>query len=135
MLRVVSIFFIFISFGFTAEKVYVKNYYQSGKMKSEGWSIENKKVDYWFYYFENGNVKQEGHYLNDKKTKWWIFYNSNKEIIKKCEFENDIMEGLCIVYKDGDIIGAEKYAKGKKIKYWNSVSEFKKDNDFSMLND
>jgi hypothetical protein len=45
------------------------------------------------------------------------------------------MEGFCIVYKKGDVIRAEKYVKGKKIKHWNSLSEFKKDNDFSMIND
>ncbi len=135
MVKAIYIFFLLLSFGFTTDKIYVKNYYENGKMKTEGWMLQNKKIDYWFYYFDNGNVKQEGHYLNGKKTKWWIFYNSNEEVIKKSEFKNDLMEGFCIIYKNGDIIRAEKYVKGKKIKNWNSLSEFKKDNDLSMLND
>lgn len=101
-------------------------------MESEGWLNQNQKVDYWFYYFENGNKKAEGHFEENKKCKWWVFYKSNKQIDKKSEFENDQLNGLTLIYQKNNIIRAEKYAMGKKLKEWNSLSEFKKDNKISF---
>ncbi|MBF2709605.1 toxin-antitoxin system YwqK family antitoxin [Flavobacterium soyangense] len=117
----------------SGQKVYFKEYFGNGKIKSEGWLIEGQKVDYWLYYYENGDKKEEGHFANNKKSKWWIFYNIKDEVSKKCEFANDKMHGLCLIYKDGAIIRAEKYQMGKKIKQWNSIKEFKKDNPIYLL--
>jgi antitoxin component YwqK of YwqJK toxin-antitoxin module len=114
-------------FSISEEKRYSKNYFPNGNLKSEGWIKENHKVNYWFYYFENGNKKEEGHYGEDKKNKWWIFYNPNGEILKKTEFKNDQMDGLCIIYKQGKIIKAEKYKLGKKVHEWNTLSAYQKD--------
>jgi antitoxin component YwqK of YwqJK toxin-antitoxin module len=122
----IAIFLIFLQAS--AQKSYYKDSYENGKPKSEGWISQDIKIDYWFFYYENGNKKEEGHYINNKKTKWWIFYNTEEQIIKKCEFFNDKMNGYCIIYKDGEIIRVEKYKMGKKIKSWDSVSEFKKEN-------
>lgn len=105
----------FLLFFQTNEKSYFKNYHENGKLKSEGWMFQNQKVDYWFYYFENGIKKEEGHYKNNQKVKWWIFYDIKEEIIKKCEYKNDKLDGLSIIYSEGDIIRAEKYKLGKKI--------------------
>ncbi len=135
MQKLLYILFLFIIFGFQSDKIYLKNYFDNHNMKSEGWSQNNKKVNYWFFYYENGNKKEEGHFRDNKKVDWWIFYNPNKTIIKKCQFKNDKIEGICILYKNDVIIGAEKYLKGNKIKQWNNISEFKKDNDISILND
>jgi antitoxin component YwqK of YwqJK toxin-antitoxin module len=88
----------------------------------------NKKQDYWFFYNENGFKKEEGHYENDKKVAWWIFYSSKNKIIKKSEYSNDKLNGFSIIYDNGEIIKAEKYNQGKKIKEWESIAEFKKDN-------
>lgn len=131
-----KVFFILILFTFfqvSAQKIYFKEYYDNGKIKSEGWLNQNKKVNYWFYYFENGNKKEEGHFINNKKCEWWISYNSEEQINKKCEFENDQLNGFSIFYKSSQIIRVEKYFMDKKIKEWNSVKEFKKDNKLSFL--
>jgi antitoxin component YwqK of YwqJK toxin-antitoxin module len=127
------ILFLLTVFQVSGQKTYSKEYYDSGKLKSEGWLNQNQKVDYWFYYFENGNKKQEGHFKNNQKCKWWIFYDSNEEINKKCEFENDLINGLSLFYRNSQIIRAEKYSMGKKINEWNSLSEFKKDNNIKFL--
>lgn len=119
-------------FQFSDDKIYVKNYFDNGQMKSEGWMKKNQKEGYWFSYYENGNKKEEGHFKNNKKAKWWIYYNVNEGIEKKCEFENDVMNGYCIIYFNGDVVRGEKYQSGKKIKQWNSLSEFKKDNSISQ---
>ncbi|MDG2431139.1 hypothetical protein [Flavobacterium sp.] len=112
----------------TAEKTYYKDYYENGKIKSEGWILDNQKVDYWFYYYENGKKKEEGHYNKNKKVQWWLYYDANEIILKKAEFKNNIQEGLTLVYKNGSLVKAEKYLKGVKIKEWTSLSKYKRDN-------
>jgi antitoxin component YwqK of YwqJK toxin-antitoxin module len=128
MRKVFYILIIFTFFQASAQKKYQKTYFKNGQLESEGWLNQNQKVDYWFYYFENGNKKEEGHYAANKKCKWWVFYKSNEEINKKSEFENDQLNGLSLFYKKNKITRAEKYSMGKKLKEWNSISEFKKDN-------
>lgn len=132
MRKIIYILFLFVFIQVSAQKVYHKTYFKNGRMQSEGWLNENQKVDYWFYYFENGNKKEEGHYEANKKYKWWIFYRTNKEIDKKSEYENDLLNGFSLIYKKNSINRAEKYASGKKLKEWNSLSEFKKDNKISF---
>ena len=119
------------SFGQT--KLYIKNYFENGKIESEGWMINNQKTNYWFYYFDNGNKKEEGHYLSNKKTKWWITYDDNEVIQKKCHFLDDKLEGLMFVYENGKIIRAEKYKMNIKIKQWHSIAAFRKDNILTSL--
>ena len=129
-------FYILLTFTFfqvSGQKFYSKEYYDNGKLKSEGWLNQNQKVDYWFYYFENGNKKEEGHFINNKKCKWWIFYNPNEEITKKCEFKNGLINGFSLFYRNSHIIRAEKYFMGNKTNEWNSLSEFKKDNNINFL--
>lgn len=128
MLKSFYILFLFSSFLVSGQRTYFKEYYPNGKLKSEGWISQNQKTDYWFFYNENGSKREEGHYVNNKKCKWWIFYNANEEIRMKCEFEYDKMNGLCLIYKRGEIIRAEKFQDNQKNKQWNSIDEFKKDN-------
>ena len=132
MKKALYILFLFVCIQVSGQRTYQKNYFKNGKMESEGWLNQNQKVDYWFYYYENGNKKEEGHYEANKKNKWWIFYKSNKAIDKKSEFENDQLNGFSLIYQKNSIIRAEKYSMGKKLKEWNSLSEFKKDNKISF---
>ena len=94
----------------------------------EGWIIDGKKNNYWFYYFETGLKKEEGHYCNNQKTNWWIYFDKKQRIIKKCEYKKNVLNGLTIIYINGKIVSAEKYIMGIKIKSWDNLYEFKKDN-------
>ena len=132
MKKAIYILIIFTFFQASAQRNYTKTYFKNGQLQAEGWLSKNKKVDYWFYYYENGYKKEEGHYEANKKCKWWVFYESNKEINKKSEFEDDQLNGFSLFYKKNKIIRAEKYSMGKKIKEWNSISEFKKDNTINF---
>lgn len=109
------------------EKLYNKTYYSNGNLASEGWTLDNKKIDYWFYYYENGKKKCQGKYKENKKVNWWIVFNSDGNILKKCEFKNDVLNGLCIIYDNDKIICAEKYENGIKKKQYFSIEEYKKD--------
>lgn len=137
MFQIKNIIFIFLiinlSNSFGQSRIYVKNYFENGHIESEGWIKDNQKVEYWFFYFENGNKKEEGHFANNKKTKWWITYDEKEIIQKKCQFLNNKLEGLAIVYKNGSIIRAEKYKMSIKIKQWETISEFRKDNMLTSL--
>jgi antitoxin component YwqK of YwqJK toxin-antitoxin module len=119
--------------SFGQSKTYVKNYFENGQIESEGWTKNNQKVDYWFYYYENGNKKEEGHYLDNKKTKWWLSYDDKEVLQKKCQFANNQLEGICVIYKNGNIIRAEKYKMNIKIKQWESLSAYRKDNTLTSL--
>lgn len=128
MLKFFTIVLFLTAFGISDTKTYIKNYHSNGNLKEEGWLINDKKVDYWFYYYENGFKKEEGHYKNNQKTNWWIFYNEKQIVTKKCEFKKDKLNGLTIVYSNGEIAKAEKYSNGKKIKTWTDLAAFRKDN-------
>ncbi len=133
MFKVIYIYILFATFQLSGDKSYIKNYHENGQIKSEGWINNNLKDGYWFTYYENGLKKEEGHFKNNKKIKWWIFYDIKSNIEKKCEFENDKMNGYSITYLNGDPIRGEKYKFGKKVKQWNSLSEFKKDNFIALV--
>ena len=128
MFKSICVIILLTFFGNNSQKIYQKDYFANGYIKSEGWIVKKQKVDYWFFYYDNKSKKEEGHYLNNQKNNWWIFYNQKGEVVKKCEFLKDKMNGLCIVYDRGQIIRAEKYAFGKKVNQWTTIAEFKKDN-------
>lgn len=118
---------------FCQSKIYEKKYFENGQIESEGWIQEDQKIDYWYFYYENGNKKEEGHFTYNKKTKWWLSYDDNEILQKKCQFYNDKLEGLVIIYRNGSIIRAEKYKMNMKIKQWETISAFRKDNTLTSL--
>ncbi len=120
------------SFGVSDTKSYIKNYHPNGKLKEEGWLLNNQKQEYWFFYYENGLKKEEGHYQNNQKVNWWIFYDEKQKITRKCEYKANKLNGITIVYNKGEITKAEKYSNGKKIKTWTDIDEFKKDNNYLL---
>ena len=132
MLKYITILFFLTSFGISDNKTYTKTYHPNGKLKEEGWILNDKKTDYWFYYYENGLKKEEGHYKDNQKTNWWIYYNEKQNITKKCEYKSNKLNGITIVYNKGEIIKAEKYTNGKKIKTWTDLDAFKKDNNYLL---
>ena len=54
-----------VSFNTFAERVYIKNYFDNGIMKSEGWTENNKKIEHWKYYHTNGKLEKAGDYKID----------------------------------------------------------------------
>lgn len=127
-MKYLAIIFLALMCSSFSKKEYVKTYYSNGNMKEEGWLLNGKKTEYWFYYYESGSKRCEGHYKNNLKVNWWVFYDSNGKIIKKAEFNQDVQNGFTIVYKNEEIVLAEKYKNGIKLKSWKTLSDFKKDN-------
>ena len=61
------------------KKSYQKNYYENGKIKSEGWLYNNLKNGFWRFY-KNNQLVLEGKYLNNKKKGTWKIYDETGKI-------------------------------------------------------
>lgn len=151
-------FFLVCSFQSSSDAIYTRTFFASGEIKSEGWSSNGLKTNYWKNYFQNGKIASEGHYENNKKTKywkffnedgqlvkeghyaegkkykWWLFYDQDGHINHKCQLMNGKKNGYCLKYKNQKLTSAEKYKNGEKIKEWFSFASFKRDNNLADLN-
>lgn len=147
----------FLLLVISTNKFYHRDYYENGKLMSQGWKIENSKEDfwkyyhdngklmsqghykkndkigYWYFYNTNGTLEMEGHFKNNQKVKWWLFYDKKGKVNHKCQLKDGIKNGYCLKYMDEELTSAEKYRNGKKIKEWFSFSSFKKENKLSDL--
>lgn len=139
------------------KRTYYKEFYETGKIKKEGWLENGEKCDYWkfyhptgkisekgdyktnlrkgYWYFfdEKGKITQEGHYENGNKTDWWSFYDANEKVNHKCQLSQGKKNGYCLKYMNEKLKSAVKYEDGKKVKEWYSFSSFKKENKLSDL--
>ncbi|MEK6153351.1 hypothetical protein WIW50_08825 [Flavobacteriaceae bacterium 3-367] len=138
-------------------RVYQKDYYQSGTLRSEGWQNGQNKVGYWKFYHENGVKSEQGHYLRDqrenywhfydprgrllkqghyhkgKEVDWWLFYDARGKVNHKCQLKDGIKNGYCLKYMNEKLTSAEKYSNGRKIKEWFSFRSFQRENKLSDL--
>lgn len=132
------------------EKKFVRIFDAQDNIQSQGWMLNNEKVDFWTFYHPNGNILKKGHYNHDKKTGYWYFYNENKMLLKegaftndyannwwifyndtgkkKIQYKNGVKEGYALVYKNNSLEKAERYSENKKTGEWTSYLVFKKDN-------
>ncbi|WP_430909592.1 toxin-antitoxin system YwqK family antitoxin [Maribacter sp. 2-571] len=159
LIKILLIGFFTFSFGTAEAKMgkYHKEFYRTGKTKSEGWLINGQKSGYWRFYHPNGRVsekghyekgkrkdywyfytprgvrQQEGHYKKGQMADWWLFYDDRGKVNHKCQLNYGKKNGYCLQYKNSKLASAEKYKNGKKIKAWYSLSSFKKENKLSDL--
>ncbi len=132
-------------------KTYIKEYFNDGGIKQEGWLISNAKTDYWFFYYENGKTKEEGFYNANQRNKywkfykidgtrqmegrfkndlpygWWVFYLNDK-VEKKVEYHEGKKNGYAFYFSKGDILKVEKYKNDIKTGEWTDYPTFKRDN-------
>jgi len=135
-----------------AVKLYAKDYYANGQLKSEGWSMgdmkvkywkfyhsngtiaakghfsSNKKTGYWYFYREDGSLEREGHYNSDIAEKWWIFYDLAERNKEKVEYQNNKKNGYSLVYKGRKLVKVKKYRNDQRIGEWTDKKSFKRDN-------
>ena len=112
---------------------YWKFYYKNGHLKKEGNFKENRSTKYWYFYRKNGTLEKEGHFVRGKKSKWWLFYDIDGFINHKCQLKNNQKNGYCLRYNQQELVKAEKYQQGKKIKEWTNLASFKKENNLFDL--
>ena len=74
----ISFLFVFVlPLTTNKESQYYKDFYESGKPKSEGWFVDGKKTGYWKFYHGNGKTSEQGHYKYNRREKYWYFYSPN----------------------------------------------------------
>ena len=159
MIKIVLLLTFFLSFGNPSEKKneYRKEYYQTGEVKSQYWLkngaetgywrfyhhngklsekghyTNGKWSSYWYFFAKNGKLQEEGHYANGAKVKRWLFYDLLGKVSHKCQLSDGKKNGYCIIYKNNNMVEAEKHQDGKRIMAWSSFSGFKEENKLSDL--
>lgn len=141
---------LFINNDQAENKIYIKEYYESGVLKAEGWQQNGIKEDYWIYYNPNKSVSQKGHYLRGKFNLYWFFYSKDGSLVKegkfnqglengwwviyhgkrieKVKYNKGMKEGFALIYENDKIVKAEKYLHNNKTGEWTSLFKFKNDN-------
>ncbi|GGG18198.1 hypothetical protein GCM10011344_18540 [Dokdonia pacifica] len=135
-----------------AVRMYSKEYYTNGNLKSEGWVMGSDKTSYWYYYHENGKLASRGHYKANHKTEywyyydkngalekeghykkgiaenWWIFYDLATQEKRKTQYQNNKKNGFSLIYQKNKLIKVEKYIQDVYKGMWTSISSFRRDN-------
>lgn len=134
-------------------KYYVKEYFDNGTLKNEGWMKGDSRIKYWYTYYDDGNVKSQGKYENNIKNDYWYYYNAqNYKLVEgyykigmkngwwtfinkdgsyeKIQFLNNEKEGLVLYYKKNKKtpFKADRYKRDKFLGSWTSLWQFKRDN-------
>jgi antitoxin component YwqK of YwqJK toxin-antitoxin module len=141
----------------TTDKAYIKEYYDTGSLKSEGWKTNNIKTGYWYFYHDTGQVASKGHFNNNEKEgywyyytpkgtrikeghyakgfaeNWWIFYDIANRKKQLFQYHKNQKNGFSLRYENNKLIMAEKYVNNKKEGQWTSIWEFKRDNPDASL--
>lgn len=97
-----------------------REFYDDGKIKSEGHYKDGKREKKWNFYFNNGHVEQTGEYVNGKPSGEWIKYFSDGKLNRDEFYENGKENGIMTEYsRDSVIIARGNYVDGKKDGVWN----------------
>lgn len=92
---------------------FVKYYYPSGVVSSEGTLVNGKPDGYWKTYFENGALKSEGNRQNFELDGLWKFYNDSSRLTLTIEYKNNRKNGLRTTFRPGETI-AETFVNDVK---------------------
>lgn len=87
----------------TIKNGYVKFYYQSGQLSSEGTMRNGKPDGYWKNYFTNGVLKSEGNRYNYELDSVWKFYDDSARLLVSITYKNGKKNGLKTTYREGEI--------------------------------
>jgi len=94
-----------------------KDYYPSGKIKTESFYVNGKLNGKSITYYENGNLKYEENYKNSKLDRLIKTYFEDGTIRTELYYKNGELDGESLnFYKDGSLKGREFYRNGKLIK-------------------
>lgn len=155
--NIIAFLFLLMGSYLFSQKKYIKEYYNDGVLKEEGWSKNGIKTGYWTYYYKNKSVKKRGHFKNDLPIKywyfyrkngllekeghfiagiennWWLYYDNDGNIDHKCQLTNNQKNGYCLLYKKNKLIKALRFSNNQKIKEWTDFTSFKKENSLNDL--
>ena len=97
-----------------------REFYEDGKIKSEGNYKDGRREKEWNFYYNNGQVEQTGEYVKGKPSGEWIKYFSDGKLNRHEFYENGKENGIMTEYsRDSVIIAKGNYIEGKKEGVWN----------------
>ncbi len=111
---------------------YIKNYFESGNLISEGYYKYNEKSDSlvqifnWKFYHETGELLSKGKFSNNRKVGKWNQYFRNSKLATEGKYINGKYEGKWKYYYDdsGELKDIENYKngilEGEKTEYYKS---------------
>jgi antitoxin component YwqK of YwqJK toxin-antitoxin module len=97
-----------------------REFYEDGKIKSEGNYKDGKREKPWNFYFNNGQVEQTGEYVKGKPSGEWKKYFQDGNLNRDEFYDNGKENGIMTEYaRDSTIIAKGNYVDGKKDGVWN----------------
>ncbi|MCF8227610.1 MAG: toxin-antitoxin system YwqK family antitoxin [Bacteroidales bacterium] len=97
-----------------------KEYYDSGKLKTEGQYKNDIKVGEWKYYHESGNLEQIGNFNDEGKyVGEWKWFYENGNLLRKETYRNGMADGLMTEYDEyGNVVVEGDYIEGLENGFW-----------------
>lgn len=65
-------------------------------------------------YYEDHTIKSIGQKIDNNKIGTWIYFSSYGEKLREIDFEDDIMSGQYIEYRQGKVLWKETFVDGKR---------------------
>lgn len=96
-------------------------YYPDGKIRAKAMHKGDDKTVYIRYFFEGGKLMAEGKYIEQKKDSTWNYYSSaNGKISSKEHYNKGVPVGTWVTYypETGNIAEEVPYKKGVKHGTW-----------------
>jgi antitoxin component YwqK of YwqJK toxin-antitoxin module len=113
-----------------------KSYYNNGKLKSEGFFLNDLYNGAWIYYYSNGNIQAKGLFVSgdgsdvaetsglprNGREGYWIFNHENGNIDQESNYLKGKLHGSFKAYNKNGILTEESFYKndvldGKSIQY------------------
>jgi len=100
-----------------------REFYNDGKLKSEGNYEKNNKSGKWKYYYRNQVIEQTGTYNKKGQLSGkWLWYYPDSKLMREENFRRGKLEGLFVEYDSkGRIVEQGEYADGLKVGNWIEV--------------
>ena len=97
-----------------------KDYYNDGKLKSEGNYDNGKQTGLWKYYHQNGKIEQTGKFNKQGKPDGtWKWYFDTGQLLKEENYRNGLREGLSAQYDEtGQVVEEGEFVNGNEDGPW-----------------
>jgi uncharacterized protein len=97
-----------------------KEFFEDGKLKSEGKYKDGRRISSWKFYYQNGRTEEEGTFNNSGKEEGsWTWWYDNGEKRKEAAFTNGKEDGLMVEYDEtGHILQKGEYVNGEEQGKW-----------------
>lgn len=100
-----------------------REYYNDGKLKSEGSYENNNKSGKWKYYYRNQVIEQTGNYNKKGQLSGkWLWYYPDSKLMREENFKRGKLDGMFVEYDSkGRIVEQGEYSEGLKTGNWVEV--------------